>query len=241
MPDSRDREQPERAAQWDALSNCKMLELFITTLRPGLAQGAQLAHALYARFGSLHNLLDAHAKDLLAIPGMDAKTVGLLTMVAPLAKRCYLSRWERDRFDRVLPVCRYCVLKLCDERNEKLYLLCLDEQYRLLHSEIICEGTLEGVILSSRRIIECALRYDARRIVIAHNHPTGEPTPSRADYAATAKVIRDASVFGLQVIDHIVTVGTRCYSCYLHRELSPYEQNTAELERACYREVLALQ
>ena len=93
---------------------------------------------------------------------------------------------------------------------EKVLLLMLDTRNRLIAEEVISRGTVNMSAISSREIFLTALRYGAVSIILIHNHPSGDPMPSREDIALTRQVREAGVMIGIELVDHII-LGDRCY------------------------------
>lgn len=96
--------------------------------------------------------------------------------------------------------------------SECLRVLHLDAKHRLLRDELVAEGTATAVCGSIGRLIESAVEKGAASLILVHNHPSGDPTPSAADVEMTARVVAAAGASGIEVIDHLVVAIGRVFS-----------------------------
>lgn len=204
------RERPrERLARRgvEALSEQELLALVLKHGRPG-ESALDVARSLLADYEDLAALASARPEELARRPGMGiakasalvaAFRLGRLTNVGPepTALRC-----ARD-------VAAVAMVELGHLRVERVLVLICDAQNRLRQTEAVCDGTLDHACVSVRGILSSVLRHDGRAFAIAHNHPSGDPTPSEADKIATARVVEGAGAVGLRFLDHVIVAGGR--------------------------------
>lgn len=101
---------------------------------------------------------------------------------------------------------------LRDEPNEVAGMLCLDAHNRVIAYHEISRGALDATLMNPRDVFKVALLANAAAIVVAHNHPSGDPTPSAEDCRLTARLVAAGKLIGISVIDHLIIGETRCYS-----------------------------
>jgi DNA repair protein RadC len=164
-----------------------------------------LAKELIRRFDSLAGVLAADAKDLAAVPGVKDASVAALKIVAEAAKR--MAREELaekpviSSWDQLLAYCR---IALGREAVEQFHLLFLDRKNRLIADEAQQRGTVDHTPVYPREVVKRALELGASALILVHNHPSGDPTPSAADIAMTREVREAAEKLGISVHDHLV-------------------------------------
>jgi DNA repair protein RadC len=107
-------------------------------------------------------------------------------------------------------VYNYIAPKLWGKEQEHFVVLCLDAQSRLIKAETVSIGTLDTAIASPRDVCKVALKYNAKSIILVHNHPSGDPTPSKADKDTTQKIFEGAKLLEISVVDHLI-VGDHRY------------------------------
>ncbi|MBO5564088.1 MAG: DNA repair protein RadC [Lachnospiraceae bacterium] len=154
---------------------------------------------------ALSVLHDLTMEDLIEIDGIgEVKAVKILCL-AELSKRMVSEKaGERQQFTKA-PVVADCYMeKLRHEPHEKAYLLFLDNKLSLIAEEILSIGTVNRTLLDPREIYLRALRKKAVSILLLHNHPSGDPTPSADDIAVTKRVAKAGEIIGIPLIDHIV-------------------------------------
>lgn len=196
----------------DAFEPHQALELLLFFAVPRRDTNAH-AHALISRFGSLAGVFDAHVSDLEKVEGIGRHSAVLISMMKPLWR---LYRRESSGRGPLLDTrsasCAFAADLFAGRSSEALYLLCLDTNSRLIRETLLCEGTVEEVSVHPRAVVEAALRSNASRVILAHNHPNGAPGPSAADISFTQRVAAALSAIGIGVADHIVVCGEETYS-----------------------------
>jgi len=196
-----------RTAGLHHLPDYELLELFLFRSQP---QGdvKPIAKALLTRFGSLAAVLAASVEDLMTVRSEDShgrsKGVGLAALhevsrrVAKeeANKRTVISSWTA--------LLAYVRLSLQHEPREQFRVLYLDKKNQLILDEIQNRGTVDHAPVYPREVVRRALELSASAMIIVHNHPSGDPTPSRADIDMTRQVIEAARSLSLQVHDHLI-------------------------------------
>ncbi len=163
----------------------------------------QLAADLLIRFKTLEALAEATLQELLQVRGIGfAKAVQLQAAFAiskKLSTHAVVRSIETpaDAFLELSPL-------LADEKTEVLYVLLRDVRRNLIHKEEIGRGILNHLIIHPREVFCPAIRHRAQSIIIAHNHPSGDCAPSRADLDATQAIYAASKVIGIPLIDHLI-------------------------------------
>ena len=187
-----------------ALHDYEALELYLFRSFPR-ADVKPLAKGLLTRFGSLAGVLSASIDDLCTVRGvgqaaaLDLKLVHELTQrigLEPMRKRTVISSWSA--------LLAYVKVALAHEPREQVRVLFLDKKNQLIADEVMNEGTVDHAPVYPREIVRRALELASASVILVHNHPSGDPTPSRADVEMTRQVIEAARTLGLSVHDHLV-------------------------------------
>ena len=205
-PDARPREKL-LARGPGALSDAELLALL---LRTGLAgKGVlQLAQELLddqTGFGGMAGLLHATADDLKRIKGLGPAKRAELVAVLELARRAMAEQLkERAALDTPEAVKHYLQLHLGAKKHEVFAVLFLDSQHRLLALEELFRGTLSQTSVYPREVVLRALHHHAAAVVLAHNHPSGTVSPSRADEALTQALKAALALVDVRVLDHVI-------------------------------------
>lgn len=192
------------AAGPDALLDHELLEMVLFLALPR-RDTKPLARALIARFGSFANAIAAPAEALRQVEGLGEAGLAALKTVHAAALR--LARAEvkampvLNNWDRLVD---YLHVVLAREPVEQFRVLFLDSKNRLLADEAQARGTVNHTPVYPREVVRRALELQATALILVHNHPSGDPTPSRADVEMTAEVKRAAAALGIVLHDHLV-------------------------------------
>ena len=164
-----------------------------------------LAKALIARFGNLAGVLSASPQELATVSGVGDAAIAILKIVPEAARRLALEEiLERPILGSWSQVLTYCRIVMGREKIEQFRLLFLDAKNRLIADEVQQRGTLDHTPVYPREVVKRALELDASALIMVHNHPSGDPTPSKADIEITRLVQAAAAELGITVHDHIV-------------------------------------
>ena len=164
-----------------------------------------IAHNLLNRFGSLSQVLEAPAEELMRVDGVGEHSALLLRLINEMGRYYQVDRARREQ---ILPTIEDCAryLQPCfyGRTRETVFLLCLDAKCKVLSCREIGEGSINSAGISTRRIVETALREGASAVVLAHNHPSGIALPSAEDIQTTRKVAAALQSVEVVLADHIV-------------------------------------
>jgi DNA repair protein RadC len=191
-------------------------ELLALLLRTGVAgkNVLRLAQELLDQFGGIAGLLHTSLDDLKKIRGLGgtAKRAELIA-VLELARRALAEQLkERPVFDAPGAVKNYLQLQLSARRHEVFAALFLDAQHRLIALEELFRGTLTQASVYPREVVVRALHHHAAAVVLAHNHPSGDVEPSRADEALTQALKAALALVDVRVLDHVIVAAGRSLS-----------------------------
>ena len=164
-----------------------------------------IAWALLKRFGSLAAVLDADPAQLESVPGVGQSTAQFLKLIRAVFKKYSLDE-VKDRVTIRTPkqVLEYCKASLEGKKEECLEVIYLSVRNTIMGTQVVASGLIDRGAVSPRKIVECALAAKAAAIILVHNHPSGDATPSQEDIDLTQDVIRAAALFGISVHDHII-------------------------------------
>lgn len=189
---------------FEGFEDHELLEFLLFYALPRVDTNA-IAHQLIDRFGSLSGVLEADAKDLEQVSGVGPKAAAYLAMF-PEAFRAYerSKLGHRPSIRSVREACAYARTLLFGKPVEQIYVVWLNMQNRVIHTERLSEGSVSESPIYVSRIAAAALRHRAVRAIVAHNHPGGSVRPSSADIRATQDILRALSVLGIELVDHII-------------------------------------
>jgi DNA repair protein RadC len=179
-----------------------------------------LARELLARFGNLAAVLDAPSAALLQVPGIGMQASTLICLMPRVFERYQASRWCRNQtFDSTRVAVSYLSARLGTERSEKFCILALNSRNDLIEMEEIQRGSVNRTAVFPRLVAEASLRHRATAVILAHNHPGGDPNPSSADQQLTRRLKRVLNDLDIVVHDHIIIAGPQYYSFVEHGAL----------------------
>ena len=164
-----------------------------------------LAHRLIDRFGSISNVFDAKPEDLMKVEGVTENTAALLTMIPQLSRR-YLEE-KADALNAISgfeDIGAYVLPKFVGRTVETVMLISLDNKNKIVACNIVAEGENNNATVSKRKIMEEAIKVNATKVVLAHNHPMGFAVPSPEDVYMTEEIYGFLKSVGIELIDHIV-------------------------------------
>ena len=197
------------------------LELLLTFAIPRRDTN-DLAHALIARFGTLHAVLEAPVEELTAVPGIGENAAALLHLTLPLFRLYEKDKQvKRPSMDTFSEVESYCRALFKGVMIEKFYVLCFDTRLKLISAQLIAEGTLGEVAVYPRHVLAALLRQNAAGAVLCHNHPGGSDTPSDEDVALTEHIEALLTGVGIRLYDHILIAGDKSFSFFSHHLIGP--------------------
>jgi DNA repair protein RadC len=179
-----------------------------------------LAKELLARFGSLSAVVDASLIQLKQVEGVGNHASVLLALLPRLMERYLQDRWKRNEsYHSTRDAVRYLSSRLGTERTEVFAILALNSRNELIAWEEIQRGSVNRTAVFPRLVVEACLKHRATAIILAHNHPSGDPSPSSADRQLTRKLKRVLNDLDIQVHDHIIVAGLSHYSFAEHQEM----------------------
>lgn len=182
----------------------EVLELLLTYAIPR-KDTKPLAWALLKQFGSLAAVLDADEKQLCEVDGIGPNAAQFLHLVREVIKNYSLAQVkETTVLNSPQQVLAYCKASLSNRRVECLEALCLSIRGTLISTQILATGSLGSVTVSPRQVVEYALKVNAKSVILVHNHPSGDASPSQADIALTQTIINAALYFDIKIEDHII-------------------------------------
>jgi DNA repair protein RadC len=188
----------------DTLPDYELLELILFRAIPR-RDTKPLAKAILAKFGSFAEAVNASEERLAEISGLGQSAIteiriiraaALRLMQGEVLKRPLLGSWDK--------VVSYCRAAMGYEMREQFRILFLDKRNRLVADEIQGEGTVDHTPVYVREVIKRALELSASSIILVHNHPSGDPTPSRADVEMTKEIASAAVKLDIAVHDHLI-------------------------------------
>ncbi len=186
----------------DALSDSELFAIILRTGSPD-ENVVAMADRLIAEYG-LDNLFGCSLNELQKIKGIGpGKSMQILAM-AELGKRHSQSKNPVKKISSAKDVFNYFNEKLSDKKEEYFYVLMLNTQNKIINEKLISKGILDASIIHPREVFKPAIRNSASRIILVHNHPSGDCTPSDEDLEITERLIKNGEGLGIEVLDSVI-------------------------------------
>jgi DNA repair protein RadC len=186
----------------EALSDAELMALILRTGTTG-ENVVEMCNRLIKEHG-LENLFDCSLKELQEIKGIGkAKAIQLLAM-SELGKRYSQEKNSITKITQAKDVYDYFKDKLKNEKQENFYVLILNTKNQIIKEEFITRGVLDASIIHPREIFRPAIKNSAAKIILVHNHPSGNPKPSNEDIEITKKLIDSGEMIDIKVVDHVI-------------------------------------
>lgn len=201
------------------LSDAELLAVF---LRVGVAgkSAVDLARDMVGHFGSLNELFKANVAQFSSLHGLGPAKFAQLQAVMELAKRALAEQLQTGMTMSSPQVVKSYLQLLIGHKNyESFTVLFVDVGNRLIATEELFRGTLTHASVYPREVIKAALHHNAAALLLAHNHPSGIPTPSQSDHALTKTLKTALAMVDVKVLDHLIVAGNQTYSFAEHGAL----------------------
>ena len=211
LPDDRPREKLRRHGATGLGDN----ELVALVLGNGSRRGNALsvANALLAAHGGLHGLTRCTADDFVRIAGIGAARAAQIAAALELGRRTLtLAPSARLQIRRPEDAAAYLMPRFGARGVEQFGIVLLDSKHRVMRAAVLAVGTLNSSIVQPRDVFRAAAVGGAAAIVVFHNHPSGDPTPSPDDLALTRRLVAAGTLIGIDVVDHLILGDARYWS-----------------------------
>jgi DNA repair protein RadC len=191
-------------AQGKGLADYELLELLLFLALPR-GDVKPLAKALLQKFGSIAALSKAEEGLILETPGVGCAVLHVIQLIQSLmVKVLQQEMMEKPILASWQSVLDYCQASMAYDQRETVRLLFLDRKNKVIADEVQQTGTIDHAPLYPREVVKRALDLGASALIIVHNHPSGDPTPSRGDIEMTLKVQEAARPLGIEIHDHLI-------------------------------------
>ncbi len=188
----------------DAMPDYELLELILFRALPR-RDTKPLAKELIAKFGSFTEVMNAPDERLAEVAGVGEAVITEIKLIRGAALRLMKGQvMDRPVLDSWSAVLGYCRAAMAFQSKEQFRVLFLDKRNRIIADEVQQEGTVDHTPVYVREIVKRALELSATAIILVHNHPSGDPTPSQADIEMTRQIVEAAKNLGITVHDHII-------------------------------------
>ncbi len=193
-----------RTAGDEAMADYELLELVLFRTIPR-RDVKPIAKDLIARFGGFAEAVAAPIDRLVETPGISNATATDLKLIQAAARRFARERvMGKPILSSMSAVIAHCRAAMADETREQFRVLFLDRKNRLIADEVMGRGTVDHAPVYVREVVARALELSATALILAHNHPSGDPTPSRADVEMTREIADAAKAMDIVVHDHLI-------------------------------------
>ena len=195
-----------------ALADYELLELLLTYSIPRI-DTKPIAKSLLNQFGSIFNVFQQPSERLLEIKGMGPQTATLFRVIQSCLARSMENVVEQQqKIYKPEDIFAFIRLHLGQHINECIFAFYLDDARRIVHQTEVSKGTVNRTPFYPREILKPALIHNATGLILAHNHPEGEPVPSETDLEMTKKLEDVAAPLGIKVLDHLIVTRLQAYS-----------------------------
>ena len=172
----------------------------------------ELANQLLVFYNGLRNIREASLEDMMQIKGVGlAKAISIKAAIE-LGRRTALDVKIRDFINSPADVSRLMMEEMRYYDREHFCGLYLDRKGGLLVKEDISVGSLSSTVVHAREVFKTAVKCSAASIILVHNHPSGDPSPSKEDIEITRRLVQAGSIMGIDVIDHLIIGQEKCCS-----------------------------
>jgi len=183
----------------------KKEELLAIILRTGLKgkNAIQVANDILIKYGNKKFLLASY-QELRNIKGVGPTKAAQILAAIELGSRLFKEKPEQEIYIHSPEDTIKIISNIKNNKKENFVALYLDARNKLIHQETISIGSLNASIVHPREVFEPAIQYLAAQIILAHNHPSGDPEPSTEDLAITKRLVESGKILGIEITDHII-------------------------------------
>lgn len=190
----------------------EVIELLLTLATPR-KDCKDTAKMVLKRFGSLPGVFEASKEELLSVDGIGPKNLLGIQLIKAVSDRYVETKLqEKQAIHNSHDLFQYLNLTLRDKPQECFAVVYLDAKNKVIDSSVLFKGTLTESAVYSREVVKTALEKKAAALIFAHNHPSGDPEPSRADIQLTRKLLFACRAVGITVHEHIIIGNNRYFS-----------------------------
>jgi len=196
----------------DGFLDYEIIELLLTLGTPR-KDCKQMAKEAISSFGGLRNVLDASFEELQGVSGIGpSNAFGIKLFQAVSVKYAKEKIPKADSFSNPLLISNYVRAKIGREKKEHFYILILDARNSLIKDLDISVGTLNANLIHPREVFKEVIQASGAKIIIAHNHPSNDPTASPEDVAITRRLWEASKIFDIDLLDHVVVTKDNFFS-----------------------------
>ena len=186
----------------EALSDAELFAIILRTGSPN-ENVIDMSNRLIKEYG-LNNLFECSLKELQKIKGIGPSKAMQILAMTELGKRYSSAKTPKKFISSAKIVFALMHKKLKEEKQEHFIAIHLNNRNYYIKEELITKGVLEASIIDAREVFKSAIRNSASRIILVHNHPSGDPKPSKEDIEVTKRLVDAGELLGIKVLDHII-------------------------------------
>lgn len=186
-----------------ALNDSELIAILLRTGLPG-ANAVEVARALLKQHKSLNDLSRCTVQELARVPGIGPTKALELVAAFTLGHRLARESLMREKIDSPELVCEFLGAEMRMLHKESLRVILLDTRYHFLRLEEISLGSINESIAHPRDVFRPAIIFSAYAVIVVHNHPSGDPSPSQADHSLTRRLREAAELLQIRMLDHII-------------------------------------
>lgn len=218
MPEeNRPRERFQKKGA-DALSDAELLAIILQ--KGSINENVvDMSNRLLAKY-AISKLSELSLKELQEIKGIGPAKAMQIKAIFELTKRHNLSKRNGESIKSAQDVFEYSLSRLPAENKEFFMVLHLDSKNKVIKDEVVSVGTLNESVIHPREIFKSAIKESANSVILVHNHPSGDPTPSKDDLEITEKLFAAGDLLNIKVLDHVI-VGRETYWSFKENHSSP--------------------
>jgi DNA repair protein RadC len=192
----------------EVLSDAELFAIFLRTGTPN-ENVIDMSNRLIAEYG-LDKLFDCSLKELQQIKGIGPSKAMQILAMSEIGKRTNISKnVTSKKITCAEDVFNHFHERLKDKKEEHFYILMLNTQNNIIGEQLISKGILDASIIHPREVFKPAIKNSASKIVLVHNHPSGNPEPSQEDLEITKKLTEVGKELGIRVLDHVIIGGEK--------------------------------
>ena len=211
-----DEEKPREKLKKYGVENLSDVDLLSIVLRTGNKDNSvvELSNNIIKEIGGLSNLKNIGLNTLFNIKGIKLSKASIILASIEIGRRCFSSNKNLIKLTNSMQIYNTFKDEFIGVKQEKFYILLFDIKMNLIIKKEIGKGTSSGVLIDPKGVFKEAIKESASFIVIMHNHPSGDTTPSKEDIELTNSIIYTGNIIGIKVVDHIIISPFSYYSFY---------------------------
>lgn len=201
----------------ESLSNVELLAIILKT---GYRQASALEvsrELISSHRSGINALVDISVEELSEIKGIGPSKASGIMAAVELGKRVLISEESRHKINSPTDVSNYLMKEMGDLKKEHFNIIMLDNKNQIIEIHNVSVGSLNSAIVHPREVFKNAVRRSSASIILAHNHPSGNTSPSKEDISITKRLLECGELMGIKVLDHIIVGKNEYFSFKEHR------------------------